>query len=116
MAEELKTPVILRRWRDGSGIIALFPEIPAGAVVATGEDLIQSFEHVGQHGPASYPAVMSQSEPAPLTDPDVEELLDELRTRGYLPVVRHRRTWRMMRAARTATDEMDRAIRTGRWS
>jgi hypothetical protein len=78
--------VILRRWRkrDGGGVIALWPNQRDGWTV-------QSFEHVGQHGPASYNAVISRTTPAYESEPDTAALLAELRDRGYTPNIRMRR-------------------------
>lgn len=55
-----KTVVIFRRWRKkyGGGIIALFPQDKEDS------GLIDSFEHVGQHGSASYAMVVNNSYPA----------------------------------------------------
>jgi hypothetical protein len=68
--------VIFRRWKksDGSGVIALFPEIPE----ARNADLVLSYEHVGQHSAASLSGVVSRTVPAKTSDPDVQALRREL--------------------------------------
>lgn len=55
-----KTVVIFRVWKHehAGGVIALFPE----DVNESGS--VQSFEHVGQHGPADYYGVMKRSRAA----------------------------------------------------
>ena len=77
----------LRRWRKEGGIVALFPEMPAT------EGLVTSYAHAGQHGAADYTHVMGKTMPVPLEGPDQErdDLLDELRSIGYNPLVRRRR-------------------------
>lgn len=108
--ETLTTPVILRRWRyretgtnrEGGSVIALFPELPADE----GGYTVQSYEHVGQHGPADYATVMGLTEPvAPGRDMDAEGLLVELRSRGYNPIVRQRRTYAMLKRCIAAARE-----------
>lgn len=103
----LRTPVILRRWRraEGGGVIALFPELPADY---DGYQ-VTAYEHVGQHGGADYATVMRLSEPvAPGRDIDAEDLLDELRSRGYDPIIRQRRTYAMLKRCIAAAREPSR--------
>lgn len=81
--------VILRRWRknNGGGVIALFPEMEEG------NGRVNSYEHIGQHGEASYWHVVNQTEPVRSVDePGVADLLSELTRIGYEPVVRRRRS------------------------
>jgi len=89
--------VIFRKWLNryaGDGVIALFPEVPADREGC----LCLSFEHVGQHGGASYPLVIRDTNPA--TPEEYADLLAELGKRGYadLKIVRHETPH--MRAAR----------------
>jgi hypothetical protein len=44
------TSVIFRKFKKGSDIIALFPEVQYN----TNKDLCTSYMHIGQHGAASY--------------------------------------------------------------
>ena len=72
-----KDVVVFRKWRDGFGIIALFPEIPT--------DLYgyycESYEHVGQHGGADYHGVVMNSRLA--TTEEYADLFEELTRIGY---------------------------------
>lgn len=82
--------VILRRWpkKEGGGVIALLPDCEAN------RGMVQSYEHIGQHGEASRDIVY-RTAPARSTDPDARELLHELRSIGYKPVIRRRLpSWR----------------------
>lgn len=57
-----QTRVVFRKWykkEHGSEVIALFPD---DLDPRTG--LVQSYEHVGQHGGASYTAVIGNTKPA----------------------------------------------------
>lgn len=69
--------VVFRRWKDGFGIIALFPEIPA--------DLdgryCESYEHIGQHGAADYHGVVMAT--MPVVPREYADLAEELRQIGY---------------------------------
>ena len=110
--------VVIRRWKaqpPGSrdartryrgSLIALFPYQPESRGqrlddLGYPELLVNSYEHVGQHGAANYSHVISltkTSYPHEDTsgDPsyDFDALLNELRTIGYEPVARQRRTRR----------------------
>lgn len=79
--------VVLRRWRNGGDVIALFPKSPA-----TLDGLATSYRHVGQHGAADYQHVISMTVPVTVSEPDPERdaLLDELRSVGYAPRLRRR--------------------------
>jgi hypothetical protein len=85
---EPETAVVFRRWyrkQDGSGIIALFPEINEGV------SLCRSFEHIGQHGAAHYAGVISLTRSA--TPEEYAPLLRELTSAPYsyrLKVVKRR--------------------------
>ena len=69
--------VVFRRWRDGGGIVAVFPEVPA---TIHGEYCL-SYGHVGQHAAADYHAVVRHTRPA--TPPEYAALADELTRHGY---------------------------------
>lgn len=69
--------VVFRKWRDGFGVIALFPEIPA--------DLYgyycESYEHIGQHSGADYFGVIMNT--VPVKPEESADLAEELRIIGY---------------------------------
>jgi hypothetical protein len=72
-----KDIVVFRKWKDGFGVIALFPEIPTDLYGR----YCESYEHVGQHGGADYQGVIMNTRPA-----NVEEsadLAEELQIIGY---------------------------------
>lgn len=82
MKDSEKTAVIFRKWNAKNfieaplcDIIALFPYIDAG------NGHCNSYEHVGQHGGASYIGVMSQTTPA--TPDEYKDLAEELERIGY---------------------------------
>jgi hypothetical protein len=64
--------VIFRKWKGNGGVIAFFPDQPDGPYLT-------SYEHIGQHGRASYPN--PQTELA--TPEEYAPLLAELRSIGY---------------------------------
>ena len=72
-----KDTVVFRKWKDGFGVIALFPEIPT--------DLYgyycESYEHVGQHGGADYFGVIMNTRPA--STEECADLAEELTNIGY---------------------------------
>jgi len=72
------TPVIFRKWKDNEEVVALFPTIPADMCVT---DTCSSYVHFGQHGPAQYNYVISQTQPATLSD--YVSLFAELVKVGY---------------------------------
>lgn len=100
-AEE--TAVVMRRWRSGSRtVIALFPYV---VILGTGGAwLVSSYEHIGQHGPADYGAVIRATRPADWGDPDVAALRRELEGAGfgYRLAPRKRINWRTFNRARNA--------------
>lgn len=61
-ADDRPVRVVFRKWnqRNGGGVIALFPDLIANHFNGTHE----SYEHVGQHGGASYDMVIASSKPA----------------------------------------------------
>lgn len=73
------TDVIFRKWPDseGGGVIALFPCEPGTNDPAT----CQSFEHVGQHGPANPGWVIDRTRPA--TPAEYAALKRELESPPY---------------------------------
>lgn len=73
--------VVFRRWKEG-GVIALFPDQPEG------RGLVNSYEHVGQHGAADYHGVVRDTKPA--KPAEYRGLLRELKNIGYTPCVRRR--------------------------
>lgn len=103
------TKVIFRRWNDDGGVIALFPEVPADIF---GYEVL-SYEHVGQHGPASYANVMSVSRPASMSDKDVRALFDELEGRGYRLNPVQRRTYSMDKARFAEADRLREELEAG---
>jgi len=89
---------------QGAGeVIALFPEIPAGA---ENHGQIQSYQHVGQHGPANYWGIISTSVPA--TPEDYAALLKELKQIGYKKIKVYQKETVQMR---WAYDEAERAMK-----
>ena len=68
--------VIFRKWKNGAGVIALFPFIKWN-----NSGLIASYEHIGQHGGAS--ALLTQSHTVPAEEKDYAPLKAELEQRGY---------------------------------
>jgi len=69
--------VVFRKWRDGFGVIALFPEIPADLYGV----YCESYEHIGQHGGADYRGVVMAT--TPVGPREYAELAEELRRLGY---------------------------------
>lgn len=79
MTDDVPIPVkvVFRPWRDGGGVIALFPELPADA----NGYFCDSYEHVGQHGGADYHGVVRYTNPA--TPEESAALAAELQRIGY---------------------------------
>ena len=75
--------VVFRKWGNGD-IIALFPDWP----VRYGQ--INSYEHVGQHGAASYSEVVRHTKPT--SQAEYAALFNELRAIGYTPRSTKRRS------------------------
>lgn len=106
MTDNVPIPVrvVFRRWRDGGGVIALFPELPADIHGI----YCDSYEHVGQHGGADYLGVVRHT--APATPEESAALAAELTRIGYrlVPVRRasprlHERRREEARRYRTAS-------------
>ncbi len=70
--------VVFRKWRDGFGVIALFPELPADLYGR----YCDSYEHVGQHGGADYHGVIMNTRPA--NSEESTDLAEELTRIGYV--------------------------------
>ena len=66
MTDDVPIPVrvVFRRWRDGAGVIALFPELPADMHGLC----CDSYEHVGQHGgPTTTASSGTPTRPPPMS-------------------------------------------------
>jgi hypothetical protein len=70
--ETMTQRVIFRKWRDSGDVIAFFPDQVDGIYIS-------SYEHVGQHGNATYP----HSGTVPASPEEYADLLAELKTVGY---------------------------------
>ena len=97
--EPIQVRVVFRRWRDGGGVIALFPELPSDAYGY----YCDSFMQVGQHGGADYHCVVRHTVPA--TTDESAALAAELHQIGYrlVPVRRaspRHHDWRREEARR----------------
>ena len=80
------TEVIFRKWKDNGDIIALFPyEARKRGFFG----IVESYEHVGQHGDADYPLVVKATRPA--TPEEYADLKAELEGLGYNLKVMQRR-------------------------
>jgi hypothetical protein len=73
--EITQNPVIFRVFKDSGEVIALFPTIPAGGVY------IESYQHIGQHGPAQYHEIVPITRLAKAKE--YRELKKELEKIGY---------------------------------
>ena len=69
--------VVFRKWRDGFGTIALFPELPSDLYGR----YCDSYEHVGQHGGADYHGVVMNTRP--VKEEESVDLAEELTRIGY---------------------------------
>lgn len=77
------TRVVFRMWIGTRNCFALFPDMNEG------NGLCGSYEHVGQHGGASYQGCMARSRPAKPAEYD--PLRRELEERGYALKIARRR-------------------------
>ena len=68
----LAVPVVLRVWRDGGGVFALFPTLPSDEHGS----YCHAYAHVGQHSGADYWGCVRASRPATAAEgaPVVREL------------------------------------------
>lgn len=92
-----EVPVVFRVWKDGHGqddVIALFPSLPG----TTDPGTCSSYQHVGQHGSASYDGVMEATRAA--TPAEYADLQRELESNPY---------FYLLRPVKRATDAMYRA-------
>lgn|SRR3990167_7607200 len=90
-----KTTVIFRvwkdsKWKDTTGVIALFPEIPSDTQT---DRYCSSYEHIGQHGGADPRLVINATRRA--LPADYADLKKELEGLGYDLIVKQRYTLRM---------------------
>ncbi len=69
--------VVFRKWKNGD-IIALFPDEPW----SWNGYMTTSYMHLGQHGAADYAGVIAETSPA--QENEYRDLLDELKTIGYI--------------------------------
>jgi len=72
-----KDTVVFRKWKDGFGVIALFPEIPTDLY----GHYCQAYETVGQHGGADYHGVIMNTRPA--KSEESTDIAEELTRIGY---------------------------------
>lgn len=93
LTDEFITIVIFRVWRNGGGVLALFPRLPGTRDLAT----CDSCEHVGQHGAATYVECIRASRPA--WPKEYASLKRELEAIGYRLEV-HQRASRQDHTAR----------------
>jgi hypothetical protein len=80
----MKTKVVFRKYKEGD-ILALFPDEIADPL---GNCL--SYQHVGQHGAATYEYCIEQTKPA--KPEEYQELKRELEGRGYDLEVKKRKS------------------------
>ena len=66
------TKAIIRKFKDGGGIIALFPNESA----ALQDDSIMSYQYIGQHGAADMGICESITEPASIDE--IRNMIDHL--------------------------------------
>ena len=86
MKDTYKTTVIFRRFRGE--IIALFP------YEKEKDRLCLSYMHIGQHGSANYPYIISDSKPVKETE--YKPLFDELQSIGYNLTVKQKASYKKM--------------------
>lgn len=88
---EAPTVVVFRvwKWNDRDSVLALFPHEPAVDPSMPGVALCSSYEHIGQHGEASYTGCIRHSRPA--TETEAAPLKAELESLGYTLKVQRRR-------------------------
>ena len=67
--------VTFRKWKDNGNVIAFFLDQPESKYTS----YCMAYEHVGQHGPASYP----HSDTIPAKPHEYADLLKELQAIGY---------------------------------
>jgi len=99
MKRDIEQDVMYRMW-PGGDIIALWPAINAD----NGGYLCRSYEHIGQHGAASYQAVLSRTRAA--YPHEYATLRAELIDRGYKPHAIKRATPQHRSHRRSKADEI----------
>lgn len=73
--DTFKTRAVLRRFKDGGDLLALFPDEDYG------NGLIMSYQRVGQHSGADYTYCISAS--IPVSELEAKPLVRELESIGY---------------------------------
>ncbi|GAG39410.1 unnamed protein product [marine sediment metagenome] len=80
-----KTRVIFRMFNkssEGCEVIAIFPDMEYFPELPFGnEGIVESYQHIGQHGGASWPGLEDITRPA--TQEEYESLFEELSWLGY---------------------------------
>jgi len=98
--------VVLRVWRDGGGVFALFPTLPSDEHGR----YCDAYAHVGQHSGADYWGCVRASRAA--TAAEGAPLVRELERIGYRPRVVHRATAAMHRERSFEAGRVYAAMRT----
>jgi|GEM_PF-1977676 len=99
-------PVVLRAWRSGGGVFALFPTLPADEYGRH----CDAYAMVGQHTGANYWLCLQASRPA--TSTEGAPLVRELERIGYRPRVVQRATAAMHRERQAEARRVNAAMRT----
>jgi len=99
-------PVVLRVWRSGGGVFALFPTLPSDEYGR----YCDAYALVGQHSGADYWRCVRASRPA--TTAEGAPLAAELERIGYRPRVVHRATAAMHRERSFEAGRVYAAMRT----
>jgi acyl-CoA-binding protein len=81
MIEEKPERVIFRAWKDSGDVIAIFPDWNYGNSQTSKPGMVMSFEHVGQHGEASWPGLKSETRAA--TPAEYAAVKEELESSPY---------------------------------
>jgi hypothetical protein len=83
-------PVVLRAWRNGGEVFALFPTLPSDEHGVNFGRHCNAYAHVGQHSGADYRLCIRTSRPATATEG--APLIQELERIGYRPRIVQRAT------------------------
>jgi hypothetical protein len=78
-----KTIVVFRKFKEGKDIVALFPK-----EIVDHNGHCSSYQHIGQHGPASYSSCILATTPA--KPHEYYHLKQELERIGYVLEVKQR--------------------------
>ena len=100
------TPVVLRVWRNGGGVFALFPTLPSDEYGR----YCDAYAMVGQHSGADYWRCVRASRPA--TSAEGAPLVRELERIGYRPRVVQRATASMHGERKAEARRVYAAMRT----